>query len=125
MIYPIADNSWVCPVQCVPMKWGTTVVPNEKNELVLMRSVTGWRVCMDYRKLNAWTKIDHFPMAFMDQMLDRLAGKGWYCFLDGYAGYIQISIAPEDHEKTTFTGPSYSRECRLGYLMHQPHFRDV
>ena len=52
-----------------------TVVPNEKNELVPMRLVTGWRVCMDYRKLNAWTENDHFPMPFMDQMLDRLSGK--------------------------------------------------
>ena len=60
---------------------------------------------MDYRKLNAWTEKDHFPMPFMDQMLDRLAGKGWYYFLDGYLGYIQISIAPEDQEKTTFTCP--------------------
>ena len=80
-----------------------TVVPNEKNELVPMRLVTGWRVCMDYSKLNAWTEKDHFPMPFMDQMLDRLAKKGWYYFLDGYSGYNQISIAPEDQEKTTFT----------------------
>ena len=47
----------------------------------------------------------HFPMLFMDQMLDRLFGKGWYYFLDGYSGYNQISIAPEDQEKTTFTFP--------------------
>ena len=58
---------------------------------------------MDYRKLNVWTEKDHFPLTFMDQMLDRLAGKGWYCFLDGYSGYNQISIVPEDQEKTTFT----------------------
>ena len=87
VIYPIADSSWVCPVQCVPKKGGMNVVPNEKNELVPMRPVTGWRVCMDCRKLNAWIKKDHFPMPFMDQMLDRLAGKGWYYFLDGYSGY--------------------------------------
>ena len=79
------------------------MVPNEKNELVLMRLVTGWRVCMDYRKLNSWTKKDHFPMPFMDQMLDILARKGWYYFLDVYLGYNQIYIAPEDQEKTTFT----------------------
>ena len=79
------------------------MVPNEKNELVPMRPVTGWRVCMDYRKLNAWTEKDHFPMLFMDQMLDRLAGKGWYYFLDGYLGYNQISIAPKDQKRTTFT----------------------
>ena len=58
---------------------------------------------MDYRKLNSWTEKDHFPMPFMDQMLDRLAGKGWYCFLDGYSGYNEISIAPADQEKTPFT----------------------
>uniref|UniRef100_A0A3Q7G6W9 Reverse transcriptase domain-containing protein n=1 Tax=Solanum lycopersicum TaxID=4081 RepID=A0A3Q7G6W9_SOLLC len=155
-----------------------------------MRPVTGWRVCMDYRKLNSWTEKDHFPMPFMDQMLDRLAGKGWYCFLDGYSGisiateyqdkttftcpygtfafrkmtfglcnapatfqrcmmsifsdmvedtieycfldgysgYNQISIAPEDQEKTTLTcpyGTLRSEECRLGCAMHPQPFRDV
>uniref|UniRef100_A0A3Q7G561 Reverse transcriptase domain-containing protein n=1 Tax=Solanum lycopersicum TaxID=4081 RepID=A0A3Q7G561_SOLLC len=70
-----------------------------------MRWVTGWRVSMDYRKLNEWTEKDHFPMPFMDQMLYRLAGKGWYCLLDGYSGCNQISIAPEDQEKTTYTFP--------------------
>ena len=81
------------------------MVPNEKNELVTMRPVTGWRVCIDYRKLNAWTEKDHFPMPFMVQMLDRFVENGWYCFLDGYLGYNQISIAPEDQEKTTITCP--------------------
>ncbi|KAH0673865.1 hypothetical protein KY284_024952 [Solanum tuberosum] len=61
-------------VQCVPKKGGFNVVPNAKNELVPMRSVTSWRVCMHYRKLNAWTEKDHFPMLCMDQMLDRLVG---------------------------------------------------
>ena len=79
------------------------MVPNEKNEFVPKRSVTCWRVCTDYRKLNAWTEKDHFPMPFMDQMLDRPAGKGLYCFLDGYSGYNQVSFAPEDQEKTTIT----------------------
>ncbi|XP_015167658.1 RNA-directed DNA polymerase homolog [Solanum tuberosum] len=60
---------------------------------------------MDYQKLNSWTEKDHFPMLFMDQMLDRLSERGWYCFLDGYSGYNQISIALEDQEKTTFTCP--------------------
>ena len=55
VIYPIANSSLVCPFQCVPKKWGMTVVPNERNELVPMRPVTGWRVCMDYRILNSWT----------------------------------------------------------------------
>lgn len=105
LIYRIGDSTWVCPVQCVPKKGGMIVIHNEKNELVPMRLVTGWRVCMDYQKLNAWNKKDHFLMPFIDQMLDRLAGKGWYCFLDGYSGYNQISIAPKDQEKTTFTCP--------------------
>ena len=58
-----------------------------------MRPVNGWRVCIDYRKLNAWTEKDHFPMTFLDQMSDTLAEKGYYYFLDGYSGYNQISIA--------------------------------
>ncbi|MDV3181152.1 MAG: hypothetical protein Q8830_02890, partial [Candidatus Phytoplasma australasiaticum] len=90
VIYPIADNEWVSPVQCVPKKGGITVVPTAKNELIPMRSVAGWRVCMDYRKLNASTEKDHFVVPFMDQMLDRMAEKGLYCFLDGYSGYNQI-----------------------------------
>jgi len=60
---------------------------NEKNELIPTRTVTGWRVCMDYRKLNKATRKDHFPLPFIDQMLDRLAGKQYYYFLDGYSGY--------------------------------------
>jgi hypothetical protein len=103
IIYPISDSVWVSPVQCVPKKGGITVVANEKNELIPTRSVTGWRICMDYRKLNKATRKDHFPLPFIDQMLDRLAGKEFYCFLDGYSGYNQIAIAPEDQEKTTIT----------------------
>ncbi|XP_015158484.1 uncharacterized protein [Solanum tuberosum] len=101
VIYPIANSSWVFPVHCVPKKGWMTVVPNVKNELIPMRPVTGWRVCMDYHKLNAWTEKDHLPMSFMDQMLDRLASKGWYCFLDGYSRYNQISITTKDQENTT------------------------
>ena len=63
------------PCSVCAIKGGMIVVPNYKNEMVLMRSVTAWRVCMDYRKLNTWTEKDRFPMSFMDQMLDRLTGK--------------------------------------------------
>ncbi|XP_062086050.1 uncharacterized protein LOC133792148 [Humulus lupulus] len=98
-------SSWVSPIQCVPKKGGVTVVANENNELIPTRQVTGWRVCMDYRKLNKATWEDHFPLPFIDQMLDQLGGKDFYCFLDRYSGYNQISIAPEDLEKTTFTCP--------------------
>ncbi|XP_068336569.1 uncharacterized protein [Pyrus communis] len=105
VIYPISDSHWVSPVQVVPKKSGVTVVKNEEQELVPTRIVTGWRVCIDYRKLNAMTRKDHFPLPFLDQMLERLAGYKFYCFLDGYSGYNQIVIAPEDQEKTTFTCP--------------------
>ncbi|GJX38153.1 reverse transcriptase domain-containing protein [Tanacetum coccineum] len=82
-----------------------TVVANEENELIPTRLVTGWRVCIDYRKLNEATRKDHFPLPFMDQMLERLAGNEFYCFLDGFSGYFQIPIDPHDQEKTTFTCP--------------------
>ncbi|XP_062025882.1 uncharacterized protein LOC133742218 [Rosa rugosa] len=105
VIYPISDSKWVSPVQVVPKKSGVTVVQNEDNELVPQRLVTGHRVCIDYRKLNATTRKDHMPLPFIDQMLERLAGHSYYCFLDGYSGYNQICIAHEDQEKTTFTCP--------------------
>jgi len=105
IIYPISDSAWVSPVQVVPKKSGVTVVENELNELVPTRIQTGWRICIDYRKLNSATRKDHFPLPFIDQMLERLAGYEYYCFLDGYSGYNQIPIAPEDQEKTTFTCP--------------------
>ena len=104
-IYAISDSPWVSPVHVVPKKGGFTVIRNEKNELIPIRKVTGWRVCIDYRKLNTPTRKDHFPLPFIDQMLDRLAGHPHFCFLDGYSGYNQIAIAPEDQEKTTFTCP--------------------
>ncbi|GJY84720.1 reverse transcriptase domain-containing protein [Tanacetum coccineum] len=105
LIYPISDSPWVNPVHYVPKKRGMTVVTNDENELVPTRLVTGWRVCIDYRKLNEATRKDHFPLPFVDQMLERLAGNEYYCFLDGFSGYFQISIDPKDQEKTTFTCP--------------------
>ncbi|GKA86573.1 reverse transcriptase domain-containing protein [Tanacetum coccineum] len=105
LIYPISDSPWVSPVHCVPKKGGMTVVMNDDNELIPTRLVTGWRVCIDYRKLNDATRKDHFPLPFMDQMLERLAGNEFYCFLDGFSGYFQIPIDPQDQEKTTFTCP--------------------
>ncbi|KAI3814025.1 hypothetical protein L1987_18767 [Smallanthus sonchifolius] len=91
--------------EVVPKKGGMTVITNERNELIPTRTVTGWRVCIDYRKLNDATRKDHFPLLFIDQMLERIAGKMFYCFLDGFSGYFQILIAPEEQEKTTFTCP--------------------
>ncbi|GKB59566.1 reverse transcriptase domain-containing protein [Tanacetum coccineum] len=105
LIYPISDSPWVSPVHCVPKKGGITVIENDDNELIPTRLITGWRVCIDYRKLNDATRKDHFPLPFMDQMLERLAGNEYYCFLDGFSGYFQIPIDPKDQEKTTFTCP--------------------
>nr|GEU29774.1 reverse transcriptase domain-containing protein [Tanacetum cinerariifolium] len=59
----------------------------------------------DSPKLNAATRKDHFSLPFMDQMLERLAGNEFYCFLDGFSSYFQILIDPQDQEKTTFTFP--------------------
>ena len=104
-IYAILDSIWVSPVHVVPKKGGFTVIRNERNELIPTKSVTRWRVCIDYRKLNTATRKDHFPLPFIDKMLDRLAGHPHLCFLDGYLGYNQTDIALEDKEKTTFTCP--------------------
>nr|XP_028961446.1 uncharacterized protein LOC103417976 [Malus domestica] len=105
IIYPISNSKWVSPTQVVPKKTGITVVKNNNNELVPTGMTTGWRICVDYRKPNNSTRNDHFPLPFIDQMLERLAGHSFYCFLDGYSGYNQILITPEDQEKTTFTWP--------------------
>jgi hypothetical protein len=86
-IYPISDSQWVSPLVIVPKK-------NDK-----------WRICVDYRELNKATQKDHFSLPFIDQVLDALAGKKFFSFLDGFSGYNQIMIAPEDQDKTTFTYP--------------------
>ncbi|CAJ2679650.1 unnamed protein product [Trifolium pratense] len=105
IIYPISDSKWVSPVQCVPKKGGTTVMENDKNQLIAVRKTIGWRMCIDFRKLNDATRKDHFPLPFIDQMLERVAGHEYYCCLDGYSGYLQIPVALQDQEKTTFTCP--------------------
>nr|GEX70091.1 retrovirus-related Pol polyprotein from transposon 297 family [Tanacetum cinerariifolium] len=103
--YDITSSLRRGALHCVPKKGGFTVVEYEDNELILTHLITGWRVCIDYRKLNEATGKDHFPLPFMDQMLERLAGNQYYCFLDGFYGYFQIPINPKDREKTTFTCP--------------------
>jgi hypothetical protein len=82
-----------------------TVVKNEKNELIPQRTVTRWRMCIDYRKLNKTTKKDHFLLPFIDEMLKRLANHSFFCFLDGYSGYHQISIHLDEQSKITFICP--------------------
>ncbi|WVZ21467.1 hypothetical protein V8G54_008789 [Vigna mungo] len=105
MVFPISDSTWVSPVQVVPKKSGMTIVKNQEGEFVPTRVANKWRVCIDYRRLNQSTRKDHFPLPFIDQVIERLAGKPFYCFLDGFSGYMQIHIHPEDQHKTTFTCP--------------------
>ena len=80
IIYPISDSSWVSPTQVVPKKSGVTTVLNEKGEEIPTRLTTGQRVCIDYRRLNEVTRKDHFPLPFMDQLLERVSGHPFYCF---------------------------------------------
>ena len=126
IIYSISDSTW--STQVVPKKSGVTVIQNEKGESILTRLTTGWRVCIDYRKLNAVTRNDHFPLPFMDQVLERVLGHPYYFFLNGYSGYFHIEIALEDQEKTTFTCPfgtyAYKR-MPLVYAMLPPLFKDA
>ncbi|GJX62414.1 DNA-directed DNA polymerase [Tanacetum coccineum] len=130
LIYPISDSPWVSPVHCVPKKGGITVVKNEENELIPTRLVTGWRVCIDYRKLNDATRKDHFPLPFMDQMLERLAGNEYYCFLDttGERGggdspatfRSQLThLIKRRLPSPALTGHLPIVACLLGYAMHR------
>jgi hypothetical protein len=87
IIDPISDSKWVSLIHVVPKWAGLTVVKNKDNELVPTRIQLGWRVCIDYLKLNAATRKYHFSLPFIDKMVERLAGHKYYCFLDGYSGY--------------------------------------
>jgi len=87
VIYPITDSKWVVSIHVVPKKTGIMLVKNKRDELIPTRISSGWRMCVDYRKLNLYTHKDHFPLPFMDQMLERLVGKSFYCFFDGYIRY--------------------------------------
>jgi len=86
-IYPISDSQWVSPLVVVPKKNGKC------------------RICLDYRELNKATLKDHFPLPFIDQVIDSLAGKKFFSFLDGFSGYNQIKIELEYRDETTFTCP--------------------
>ena len=77
------DSEWVSPVQVVPKKGGMTVVRNERNELIPQQTVTKWRMCIYYRMLNKATRKYHFPLPFIDEMLEWLAKHSYFCYLDG------------------------------------------
>ncbi|GJY29371.1 reverse transcriptase domain-containing protein [Tanacetum coccineum] len=127
LIYPISDSPWVSPIHCVPKKGGMIVIENDNNELIPTRLVIGRRVFIDYLKLNDATRKDHFSLPFMDQMLERLAGNEYYCFLDGFSGYFQIPIDPKDQDKTIFTCPYGTFAYRRAVLGQQKtkHFQPI
>nr|GEX86948.1 reverse transcriptase domain-containing protein [Tanacetum cinerariifolium] len=119
---------WVSTIHCVPKKGGITVVENENNELVPTRLVIWWRVCIDYRKLNDATRKDHFPLPFMNQLLERLAGNEFCCFLDGFSGYFQIPINPPDQERPLSPVPMEHlliAEGLLAFAMLLGHFKGL
>ncbi|RVW13111.1 Retrovirus-related Pol polyprotein from transposon 17.6 [Vitis vinifera] len=122
IIYPISNSPWVSPTQVVPKKSGITMVQNDKGEEISTRLTTGWRVCIDYSRLNVVTRKDHFPLPFIDQVLERVSRHLFYCFLDGYSMYFQIEIDVEDQEKTTFTCPfgTYAYRRMLFGLCNAP-----
>ena len=128
IIYPVAHSDWVSPMHCVPKKGGITVVPNDKDELIPQRIITRYRMVIDFRKLNKATRKDHYPLPFIDQMLERLSKHTHFFFLDGYSGFSQIHVAQSDQEKTTFTSlsvPLLIDVCLLAYVMHELPFKDV
>nr|GEV17997.1 DNA-directed DNA polymerase [Tanacetum cinerariifolium] len=126
MIYPISDSPWVSPIHCVHKKDGITVVENENNELIPTRLVIGWRVCIDCRKLNDATRENHFPLSFMDQMLERLAGNEFYCFLDGFLAIFKSQLIHQTKKRPlshVFMEHLLIEECLLAFAMLLGHFK--
>ncbi|RVW87849.1 Transposon Ty3-G Gag-Pol polyprotein [Vitis vinifera] len=126
IIYPISDSPWVSPTQVVPKKSGITVVQNEKGEEITTRLTSGWRVCIDYRKLNAVTRKDHFPLPFIDQVLERVSGHPFYCFLDGYSGDMVERIMEVFMDDITVYGGTFE-EClvNLEAVLHRCIEKDL
>ena len=128
IIYPIANSQWVSHVHCVPKKGGITIVPNDKYELIPQRIVTGYRMVIDFHKLNKATIKDHYPLPFIDKMLERQSKHTHFCFLDGYSGFSQILVSAEDHSKLLLLALSVILlidVCLLVYVMHPLPFKDV
>nr|GEU62135.1 reverse transcriptase domain-containing protein [Tanacetum cinerariifolium] len=128
LIYPIYDSPWVSPVHCVPKKGGFTIVENEDNELILTRLVMGRRVCIDHHKLNEATRKDHFPLLFMDKMLERLAGNQYIVFSTvslGISKFPSIQKIRRKPHSPAHTERLLIAACLLGYAMHRARFRDM
>ena len=113
IIYPISYSKWASPAHCIPRHGGLDATMNKDGDLVPIRPIVGYRMCIDFRKLNRETQKNHKPILFMDRVLERLINNSYLFSLDGYSGYSQISIQPEDQEKTTFTCPYGTYANRL------------
>nr|GEY21013.1 reverse transcriptase domain-containing protein [Tanacetum cinerariifolium] len=128
LIYHIFDSPWVSPMHGVLKKGGSTVMENEDNELILTCLVTGWRVCIDYRKLNEATRKEHYPLPFMDQMLERLAGINTIVFLTVFldiSKFLSIQRIRRKPHSPTHTERLLIAACLLGYAMLQARFREL
>ena len=128
IIYPVADSQWVSHVHCVPKKGGITVFPNDKDELIPQRIVTSYRMVIDFRKLNKATKKDRYPLAFIDQMLERLSKHTHFCFLDGYSGFIKYLCQQRIKKRPLLLAlsvPLLIDVCLLVYVMHLLPFKDA
>jgi hypothetical protein len=128
IIYPVPHSEWVSTVQVVPKKGGMTVVKNKRNKLIPQRTITGWRMCIDYRKLNKATKKDHFPLPFIDEMLERLANHSFFCFLvvirdiTKFQSTLMVKAKPLLHIHMELV---LIEEYLLDYVMLQLLFKDV
>jgi len=90
LIYPISDSAWVSPVQVVPKKGGMTIIKNDKDELISTRTVTRWRMCIDYRKLNDVTRKDHYPLPSWTICLKDSQGNPIIVFWMGILAIIRL-----------------------------------
>ena len=128
IIYPISDSVWVSPVQCVPKKSGMTVVENEVGELISKRMADGWRLCIDYQKLNSATRKDHFPLPFIDQMLERIAGMHTTIFcmvIQVTTRFLFFQRTRKKQHLHAHMGLLLIDACLSDCAMHQLLFNDV
>ena len=119
IIYHISNSKWLSFTQIVPKKSGIIVVKNEKCELIPTRITSSWHMCIDYRKLNEATRKYHFPLPFFDQILERVAGHPYYCFLDGYSN---LKTKKKSHLHVPLE-LLHLKECHLDFVMLLQHFK--
>ena len=127
IIYPIADSRWVGHVHFVPKKGGITVVPNDKNELIPQRIVTGYRMVIDFRKLNKATRKDHYPLPFIDEMLERLSKNTHFFFLMDILvslKYLFHNLIKRKLALLTLLELMLIDVCPLVYVMHLLPLKD-